>query len=287
MPTLQERVNSRRWENGELVTEWTLTGTSDDGTAVALLESSLPAVATDPITGADLQRENRFRCEPEWVDTTAGEGTWRCTVRYIRPDETARSQEASEVGDVRISGAIAGAAQHITASLGTQHAYGTGATTADYGGLIGVGKDGPEGCDIDASVMTFTVTKVFAGASLPSLGTIYALRGKTNVASFTVTDSVTGLSITLAIGECRLVGASFGEGRADGGVPFSFEFAASPNRTGLVVGGISGIAVDGWEHWWVKYEQSEVGTLKAPGFAARAAYVEKVYNSGAFSGLSL
>jgi hypothetical protein len=286
-PTLLEAVDSGSWSGDELTTKWIFTGSDNYLAVYASLDFSLPAVATHPITGATMYREKRPTVEPVWADTASGDGEWRVTCRYIRPDCPEKQETPSEIGQVRLSGQISGASQHIVASLFCANAYGNGATTNDYGKLIAVGKDGPEGCDIDATVMSFTATKIFPGNALPSLGTLYALRGKTNNASFTVTDSVTGQSITVAAGECRLVGVSFAEGRADGGVPFAFEFAASPNRTGLSVGTITGIACDGWQYMWVKYENCEIGTTKTAGFKPRSVYIESVYWSGDYSGLSL
>jgi hypothetical protein len=292
-PTLREANDSRQWQNGQWLTKWIITGTSDDGLARLLLDA-LPTDLIDGITGESLTREEQITdVHAVWVNEDTDEGQWRADVRYHRADEPQKTQRPARIGDVRITGNITGATQHITASLATVHAYGTGAAVGDFGGgastggLIAAGKDGPGGCDIDATVMAFQATKTFAGSALPSLGTLWSIRGKTNSASFTVTDSVTGISITLAAGECRLKGLSFSEGRADGGVPFTFEFEASPNRTGLSIGTIGGIACEGWQFLWTAYEPCEIGGRKAPGFKPTAVYVEKVLNSGTFSSLGL
>ncbi len=285
MTALAERIDSRKWNNGELSTTWVLTGTDDDATAVALLDSSLPAQATNPLDNSVLIREQTFTVEPLCVNTTDGSGTWECQVRYIKPDR--QRQEPSAINDVRIRGTIGGAPQHVTCSLETVTAYGTGSNVADHGGLINVVDDKAEGVDTDASTFTFTVTKVFAGNGLPTLATLYALRGTTNNASWTVTDSVSGLSITLAAGEGRLLSVSFGESRADGGVEFTYEIGASPNRTNQRIGGITGIAIGGWQYLWAFYEKKELAGLKDLTLQATAAYVERMFDAGAWTGLGL
>jgi len=141
--------------------------------------------------------------------------------------------------------------------------------------------------DIHVPVFNFTAVKVWASDDLPSLGMIYSLTAKTNNATFTVTDSVTGLTVTLNAGECLFLGSDFGDARADGGVEFTYEFSALPNKTGLSVGDIAGIAKKGWEYMWVRYEPAEVGGLKVLGQKPKAVYVERVYDSGDFSGLGL
>ena len=278
-----ELVESREWSGGSATFHYRLTGTADDATALATVLSS-----TAPVYQG-LIREANPTVEPEWVDTAAGggagDGAWKCTVRYVAPDE--QEQEESEIGSVRIRGTTKGGTQHVVASLATVGAYGNGAAVGDNGNLVGVTAEGAEGVDISVPVFNFTVAKVWPKTGLPNLGGIYGLTAKTNSAGFTVTDSVTGLTITLNAGECLFLGADFGDARADGGVEFTYEFSALPNRTGLSVGDIGGISKKGWEYLWVRYEPAEVGGLKVLGQKPRAVYVERVYDAGNFAGLGL
>ena len=62
---------------------------------------------------------------------------------------------------------------------------------------------------------------------------------------------------------------------------------ASPNRTGITVGDITGIAKKGWEYLWVRYEDAEDSTAKTLVKRPVAAYVEKVYESGDFAALGI
>jgi hypothetical protein len=57
---------------------------------------------------------------------------------------------------------------------------------------------------------------------------------------------------------------------------------ASPNRTGITVGDITGISKKGWEYLWVRYADSEDAAAKAIVKKPVAAYVEKVYEVGDF-----
>ena len=70
-----------------------------------------------------------------------------------------------------------------------------GKTAPDFKGAIGVTHDNVEGVDIIVPVFKFTATKVFAPSGLPNLGTVYSLTGKVNAGTFSVTDTITGLTI--------------------------------------------------------------------------------------------
>jgi hypothetical protein len=216
------------------------------------------------------------------VEQVANE-LWEGTVRYEPPP-----QVNSDVGSIRISCDISGGTQHITQSLQTVGRYpAPGKTAPDFQGAIGVTHDNVEGVDIIVPVFKFTATKVFAPSGLPNLGTVYSLTGKVNSGAFSVTDTITGLTIGLADGECLFNGAKVGEPRSDGNVEISYEFAGSPNATGLSVGAIGGINKKGWEYLWVRYADTEDDAAKLVVKRPIAAYVEKVYELTGFGGLGL
>ncbi|HRR83308.1 MAG TPA: hypothetical protein P5118_24260, partial [Planctomycetota bacterium] len=136
--TLTEKLDSRKWttgDNASVEMVYILTGTSDDVTAKNLIASSTPSIYNG------LVRQS-IQIEPEWVDTTRGDGQWVATVRYgIRPP--------TEVGESSFAFDTSGGTQHITQSLATVHRYGAPGTTApDFGGAIGVTHDNVEGVDI-------------------------------------------------------------------------------------------------------------------------------------------
>jgi hypothetical protein len=101
-----------------------------------------------------------------------------------------------------------------------------------------------------------------------------SLTGKTNNASFA----------TFAEGELLFLGADF-SAASGGEVSITYKFVASPNRTGLTVGPITGIAKKGHEYLWVLYRPNQSGNflVKVP----VAVYVHKVYESGDFTLLGI
>ena len=75
--TLTEKLDSRKWNTGDNASVemvYILTGTSDDLTAKTLIENS----TAETYNGLTRQSIN---LEPEWVDTTTGDGRWLATVR--------------------------------------------------------------------------------------------------------------------------------------------------------------------------------------------------------------
>jgi hypothetical protein len=283
MVSLGERLDSRSWQNGELTTTWVLAGTDNDAAAVALLNSSLPATAINPLDNSTLIRERTFGLRPIFVNDN-GTGAWEATVRYVKPDR--QRQEPPEIDSVRITGSTKGGMKHAIMSLATVAAYPAGvAATTDNGKLIGVTADSVEGVDVPEPALHFQVVKVFDPDGLPNLSTLKSLSGSVNDASFTVTDTVTGLSITLAAGECRFEGVDFGGSRVDGGVEFSYEFSGSDNLTGIDVGAITGIAKDGWDYLWCKNKREVVAGEMTQ--KPTKAYVERVSKRASFGGLSL
>jgi hypothetical protein len=112
---------------------------------------------------------------------------------------------------------------------------------------------------------------------------LYALTGKVNSTGFWIT--IRGDRYQFAAGECLFLGASADESTASDFVDITYRFAASPNRTGITVGDITGISKKGWEYLWVRYADAEDATAKAIVKKPVAAYVEKVYEVGDFSAI--
>jgi len=266
--TLTEKLDSRKWttgDNASVEMVYILTGTSDDVTAKNLIASSTPSIYNG------LVRQS-IQIEPEWVDTTRGDGQWVATVRYgIRPP--------TEVGESSFSFDTSGGTQHITQSLATVHRYGAPGTTApDFGGAVGVTHDNVEGVDITVPVYSFSETHYLDAAVVTPAykGTLFNLTGKVNSASFK----------GLAAGECLFLGAS-GSKRGAEDWEITYRFAGSPNRSGLVVGPITGIAKKGWEYMWVRYADSEDAAAKAIVKKPVAVYIERVYEEGNFALLGI
>jgi hypothetical protein len=155
----------------------------------------------------------------------------------------------------------------------------------DFHGAIGVTKDSVEGVDIGVKVFKFTVTKVFAPGDLPSYADFYNGTWATNDATFTVTDTVTGRTITLLAGECLLQGIDEDGARDDGNVEVTYTFEASPNITNITIGTITGIDKKGWEYIWVYYvpDVSAEWNIQKPDCVR----VEQVYDPMDFDPLGL
>jgi hypothetical protein len=94
----------------------------------------------------------------------------------------------------------------------------------------------------------------------------YAFSGKTDNASFK----------GCAAGEALFMGASGSKRVTENDWAVTFNFAASPNRTDLTVGDITGISKKGWEYMWVRYQDAEDATAKALVKKPVAVYIEKV-----------
>ena len=67
----------------------------------------------------------------------------------------------------------------------------------------------------------------------------------------------------------------------------TFRFAASPNVAGLQLGNIAGIDKEGWHYLWVRFADEEDNAAKVLIKKPIAAYVERVYEYGDFSGLGI
>ena len=267
-----EKTDSRQitdTQSAELT--YTITGTADEAAAVSALKAVAPSVLHN------LKRQP-VTVEPVHVDTANPDKCiWTGTVNYA-PFEY---QEPPETGDSSFAFDTGGGTQHITQSLGTVGSYAASGTAPNFGGAVGVTHDNVEGVDITVPVYNFSETHYLSAAQVTTAykGTLFQLTGKVNNGSFR----------GLAAGECLFLGAS-GSRRGTGpddDWEITFRFAGSPNRTGISVGPIGGIAKKGWEYLWVRYadtEDTDSNTLvKQP----VAAYVEKVYEDGNFAALGI
>ena len=166
-----------------------------------------------------------------------------------------------------------GGTQRITQSLSTVKTYYVGGSFADgyspFGGAIGVGQDGNiDGVDVEAVGARIRARRVITAAQATStyLNSLYRLRGGVNNATWR----------GLAAGEVKFrIGSS--QTRSNGDVELIREWDVSPNVTGVTVGPITGIAKDGWDALWVRYEDKEDATNKIIARVPVFAIVERVY----------
>ena len=203
------------------------------------------------------------------------DGNWRGTARYgsanfTAPRETGESVYAYDTG---------GGSRNLKTSLSTT-SYPTGAAP-NHGGLINV-RDG-EVAGVDAVVPVFNfqethyLSNVAAGSTFRTA--VYNLTGKVNNATFK------GLSA----GECLFLGASGTVRGNDEDWEITLRFAASPNRSGLTIAGISGISVGGWQYVWVetKREEQTISGETRLVDVGQFVHVETIYDSGDFSPLDI
>jgi hypothetical protein len=234
-------------------------GSDDDiaiGTAV---------LAAAPTTYANLPRKGL-------TYERIAEDAWEAVVKYESPaapdDQTAYSFDTT------------GGTSHITQALASVNSYApAGQTAPDFKGAIGVTKDAVEGADIIVPVYKWTETQQFDPADVDDAfkSTLFALTGRTNSATFRNFDA----------GEVLFEGARGSQRGARGKFEISYQFSASPNVTGLTVGSITGIAKGGWEYLWVRYVDESDDTAHMLVKRPRSVHVERVYDSGDFSGLGI
>jgi len=270
--TLTENVDSREWTTGprrSVTLHYTLVGTDDDETARDYL------LANTSTTYDNLVRDE-CTLEPVMVDTVNGTGIWDCRVRYVQP-----RFNVPEVGESSFSFDTGGGTQHITQSLDTARYVASG-TAGNHKGAIGVAGENVEGVDIVVPVYNFSETHYLANATVDDAYklVVFGLTGKVNVAAFK----------GFAAGEVLFLGAS-GSQRGTEDWEITFQFAASPNATGLTIGDITnppdGISKKGWEYMWVEYKDVIDETAERKVKQPVQVNIEQVYESGDFSGLEI
>ncbi len=168
-----------------------------------------------------------------------------------------------------------GGTQHVNQSKGTTK-YAASGTAPDFKGAIGFDGQHVHGVDIGLGAYRFSEEWTLAVAAVTPAyrRTVKALTFTVNSATFRGFDP----------GEVLFEGA---EGRRVKGNNYSvtFNFAVSRNATNLVVGDITVAAKKGWQYLWVFHKDAV-----DQGYVVRqpaAAYVETVYDSADFTGLSI
>jgi len=267
---LTEDAPSRRWLRGVNPTVeylFTAVNSSNDITVRDFVEANVPtSVAGLPRLTVEL--------EADWVDTDTDTGTWRVIVTFGLLTPTG-------VGVSVFSFDTTGGTQHATNSLATISRTSANSSPApDHGGAIGVSEDGVDGVDIQVPVYKFAETHYFADATVDAAykATLFGLTGRVNNALFK----------GFAAGECLFLGV-VGSKRGDDEWELNFGFAASPNRTNINIGSIVVPAKLGWEYLWIQYKDALGGDSnnKVRVRIPRAAYVEKVYETGTMADLGI
>ena len=268
--TCTEKPDSRQYtedQSAELV--YSIRGTADEDAAMTALK------ATAPDTFRGLVRQPPA-VEPVHIDTVNPDRCiWTGTAQYA----PYQYEPPPQTGDSSFSFDTASGTQHITQSITTVGSYAAAGTAPDFRGAIGVTHDNVEGVDITVPVYNFSETHYLPASQVTNAykGTLFELTGKVNSAAFK----------GLAAGECLFMGASGSRREGEDDWEITFRFAASPNRTGISVGPITGIAKKGWEYLWVRYADVEDPASNTLVKQPVAAYVEKVYEEASFAGLGI
>jgi hypothetical protein len=121
-----------------------------------------------------------------------------------------------------------------------------GGTPPNFGGLIGVTRDGVEGVDVPIPSFSFSIDFRFSAVSQAYLYLCHQLTGCVNTVPY----------LGLAAGELLFTGIDGEVGVGSGGTiilsssPISFNFEASPNLSSLQVASFTVPFKYGWDYLW-------------------------------------
>jgi hypothetical protein len=229
-----------------------------DAEAALIASAELPA-SLGPEADGTVFRRIAFNTVPV-SDTN---DIWDITVPYESQVNTERT----------FAGSTAGGSFNITQGYGVT-SYAASGSAPNFQGAINVNEQGVQGVDVIVPQFEFSLTKTQENGfvSLAYTATLARMTGKVNNATFE----------NFNAGELLFLGADFSQ-QSSGSATITYKFSASPNRTGITIGSITGIAKKGHEYLWVFYRPNLSGN-----FLVRipvAVYVHKVYEEGDFSTL--
>jgi hypothetical protein len=237
--TWGERPNGIKRNINSLTIGYILAGVTDKDIAYALAAGYSATIAGGLLRqDIDLQ-ENTF-------------DSWKVDVTY-GTSETKKP----EVGDFKWSFDTTGKTKHITQALAHVNSYvPSGATAVNHKGAIGVTDEGEvQGVDVPDKTFKWTETWQLLladyGFSYSSILGDYT--GRMNSGTFRGKPAYTVL-FDGAVGSQSAKDPLILE------VTYHFEY--SQTLSGVTVGDITGIAKDGWNYAWVRYEQSVDASAK-------------------------
>lgn len=270
--TLIEKVDSRRtvtddYDVLERVTRlYILKGTADDAEAKQfVMDETEETYLTLPRGPIELN--------PDWVDTDSGTGQWQVTVTYQYPP-----RGGGALLEPVLSFDTRGGTKHLMQAISSIAKQPP--TAPDSDGVIGYDGERIKGADIPVGEYVFSETHYKVDGFVTE-----GYRKKLLEMSGTVNDA---LFRGHAVCEVLFLGAS-GSKRGDEKWVLTYQFAGSPNKTGLVYGDLPAIDKKGWEHLWIRYEKkavpAEAPTEILP--VPKAVYVEQVLYSSNFGDLGI
>jgi hypothetical protein len=235
-------------------------------------------LATSPSTYRGL-----YRASPPHIDQLGGE-VWIGTVRYA-----ANAFAAVQVPTFQFT--TAGGTKHIVrgvAHIGSYDKNGNLATPNPHGGFINVdeqkgGKLQAAGTDIVFPVYKFSETHYFSVNDVDNFykGVLFSLTGRVNNGPFKGFNP----------GEVLFLGAT-GTLRDQFWWEITFEFAASPNLTNVVINEDSDQelhvpVLGGWDYLWIEHVTTADNAIFRCVMNPEVAHVEQTYYDGDFSFLGI
>jgi len=256
------RMGVTNKDGDTLTRHFLVKGTDDPQIAYAILKHFKQQLSLEAIYGMTLNQVS-------WK-LISGSEAWQFTCEYdFTPD----------VGEFTISMDTTGGTIKQTESFSQVTFPAPSETPRKFDYTVNVQDNKPEGVD-----RIIPALKLNIRARLPSsaIGTPISYAKK--VASVTGTVNQNAF-LTFAAGELLFLGAS---GQIVGENPvLDYGFAASPNISGVTIGGIQGISKRGHDFLWFDYKVLKDESSGLQISKARAAYVAEVYTMSDFSILQI
>lgn len=271
MATWIERTGSREVSNSKAMRRYYGTSVLDEQDVVDYVASLPATIAGFPYSDFSAK------------ETEDAEGDYELDVTWGQSNQTDSSQPAVGASAFRFSYQAPSA--QIMQSLATIGSYEDATMlpfgAPNFGGAINVvndeGKQRVEGFNLQPPPEVFTIPYTDIDAVITSAyqTTVMGLCGKVNNTTF----------YGAAAGEIMLVRA---QGERKGGLwNLEFGFAYVPNASGLVVGGITGIAKDGLDLMWPFFLATKDAAARELVRKPAAVYIERVYERADLNALNL
>jgi hypothetical protein len=231
-------------------------GYEDEAAVAAAIEATAPATYNDLVLRS------------YEISERLSDDTWLVTVKYdqLGPDDEGYTE------DVNVDATTE--TQHVNQSLSVVNSYALSGTPPDSNGAIGFDGEKVNGVDIIVPKRDFEITQYFDNEEY--LG--YEASWLTLVGSVN-SDNYRGW----LAGEILFRGFTSRLRGTDLKWEVTFKFSHSPNETGLTIGGITGVAKDGWDYLDVRYasDVSQNSLIQKP----VNVYVHRVYPRESFADL--
>jgi hypothetical protein len=255
--TVAERFGGTSADSTSSQLEFIVRGATDEVDAFGAVESHAP------LTHGGYEREDVSVEEVRYPDIWIGTAKYNYKPLKPFPTDALDYSFDTSLGSKR-----------IYRSLSTPNTYGG---SQPFYGQIAVDQSGQaQGIDIATPQSAFSYTWYPASGTVSEAyqRTVQGLVGHVNSTAFK----------GYAAGEVLFVGAS-GRSRNNTDWEISYSFNYNANVTGLTIGTISGIAVDGWDVMWVYYGRTtESGRYSQKPLQVN---VERVYPRSSFGALGL